>query len=95
VEQIDIFTEIVRISQSEEEQIKKDLGHAWPLYPVYRSTAGRKLSDKELLEMLPDYGYAKEMEENPKRAFNNTTAVRGLRKDKKLIRHPVRIQKIL
>jgi len=36
-----------------------------------------------------------EMEENPKREFNNTTAVRELRKDKKLIRHSVRIQKIL
>jgi len=95
MEQIDIFTEIARVSHTEEEQIKNDLGHAWPLYRVYRATAGRKLSDKELLEMLPEYEYAKEMAEFPNREFNNTSAVRWLRKDKKLIRHSVRIQKIL
>ena len=95
MKQTDIFSELEYVKQSEEEKIKNDLGHAWPLYNVYRATAGRKLSDKDLLEMLPDYGYEQEMIDNPKREFNNTTAVRELRKDKKLIRKSVRIQKIL
>jgi len=95
-EQIDVFMELDRISKSEDEQIKNDLTpRAWALYRALKAAAGRKMSDKELLEMLPDYGYAQEMIDNPNRQFNNTTSCRELRKDKHLIRKSARIQKIL
>lgn len=94
--QIDIFGAIEEIEKDELLKTKNTLtSRQWALYNVLKATAGRKLSDKELLEMLPDYGYAEELAEHPERQYNNMTAPRELRKDKKALRNNATIQKIL
>lgn len=96
MEQIDIFAEIERTKAEDKLKTECKLTtRQFALYNVFKATAGRKLSDKELLEMLPDYCYAEEMAQCPDREFNNTSAVRELRKDKKAIRKEPTIQKIL
>jgi len=92
VKQLDIFDEY---AYAEQGAIKTLTPRQWALYRALKATNGRKMSDKELLIALPDYGYNDETAQNPNREWNNLSCVRNLRFDKQAIRKNATIQKII
>lgn len=75
MEQLNIFDETLFIPN------KKLTSRQWRLHSLLLN-AGKKLERKEILERMDnDYGYSKEITENPKRAFINLSCLRDLTDD--------------